>query len=156
MCENARASYSHHLKCCCHVDPVHNANFELLHISVLREYLGLEFETKEFDSHSKFELEPTIDDFVFMTFFVGNDFLPHLPALDIGDEAFDLLFYAYKKNRVKWLKDKRYHKSLTMTFEDGKTKTKRHPYLTDAGSITSGKIRSQWLKMRFNANSFSI
>jgi hypothetical protein len=126
-----------HLVC----SAVHNANFELLHISLLREYLGLEFETKEFDSRSKFELEPTIDDFVFMTFFVGNDFLPHLPALDIGDEAFDLLFYAYKKNRVKWLKDGLYRRNMGTAINSGKTKSKRHPYLTDAGNITSGKVR---------------
>lgn len=123
-----------HLVC----SAVHNANFELLHISLLREYLGLEFETKEFDSRSKFELEPTIDDFVFMTFFVGNDFLPHLPALDIGDEAFDLLFYAYKKNRAKWLKDGLYRRDVGTAINSGKTKSKRHPYLTDAGNITSG------------------
>ena len=53
---------------------IHNANFELLHVSLLRDYLGLEFETQEFYSkNSRFKLEPTIDDFVFMTFFVGND-----------------------------------------------------------------------------------
>lgn len=79
-----------------------------------------------------------------MTFFVGNDFLPHLPALDIGDEAFDLLFYAYKKNRTKWLKDGFYSRSMaTSTEVNDKTKSKRHPYLTDAGRITSGKVGFQ-------------
>ena len=31
-----------------------------------------------------------------------SDFLPHLPALDIGDGAFDLLFSIYKKQREMW------------------------------------------------------
>jgi len=122
---------------------IHNANFELLHISVLREYLGLEFETTEFYPNSRYQLEPTIDDFVFMTFFVGNDFLPHMPALDIGDEAFDLLFYAYKKNRGKWLKDGLHRRTVAAGGVDKngkpKFKTINHPYLTDAGNITSGK-----------------
>jgi 5'-3' exonuclease len=39
---------------------------------VLRDYLALEFETFEVNPDSKFRMEPTIDDFVFMTFFVGN------------------------------------------------------------------------------------
>ncbi|KAL7467588.1 hypothetical protein ACHAXS_007835 [Conticribra weissflogii] len=122
---------------------IHNANYELLHLSVLRDYLALEFETKEFYPDSKFELEPTIDDFVFMTFFVGNDFLPHMPALDIGDEAFDLLFFAYKKNRGKWIHDGRYKRTLTINGNksDGIVGEKleiNHPYLTDSGTITSG------------------
>jgi 5'-3' exonuclease len=119
---------------------IHNPNFELLHMSVLRDYLALEFETVEFNPSSKFRIEPTIDDFVLMTFFVGNDFLPHMPALDIGDEAFDLLFYSYKKNRGKWLNDGLYRRTVNITGDDGevKKKTVKHPYLTDAGTITSG------------------
>ena len=37
-----------------------------------------------------------------MTFLVGNDFLPHMPTLDIGDGAFTLLFDTYKEQRVQW------------------------------------------------------
>jgi 5'-3' exonuclease len=32
-----------------------------------------------------------------MTFLVGNDFLPHLPSLDISEGAFDRLFAVYKE-----------------------------------------------------------
>eukprot|EP00577_Skeletonema_sp_RCC1716_P004334 CAMPEP_0113422210 /NCGR_PEP_ID=MMETSP0013_2-20120614/28337_1 /TAXON_ID=2843 ORGANISM="Skeletonema costatum, Strain 1716" /NCGR_SAMPLE_ID=MMETSP0013_2 /ASSEMBLY_ACC=CAM_ASM_000158 /LENGTH=1367 /DNA_ID=CAMNT_0000309935 /DNA_START=266 /DNA_END=4369 /DNA_ORIENTATION=- /assembly_acc=CAM_ASM_000158 len=123
---------------------IHNSNFELLHLSVLRDYLALEFETSEFYPSSKYKLEPTIDDFVFMTFLVGNDFLPHMPALDIGEEAFDLIFYAYKKNRGKWLSDGRYRRTMSAE-EESKTHTINHPYLTDAGRITSGSRLESFL-----------
>lgn len=45
---------------------------------------------------SVWDIERIIDDFVFLTFLIGNDFLPHLPGLDIGDAAFDIIFDAYK------------------------------------------------------------
>jgi 5'-3' exonuclease len=54
---------------------IHNSNFEVLHMPILRDYLAYEFETREVLPNSPFELEKTIDDFVFMTFIVGNDFL---------------------------------------------------------------------------------
>lgn len=74
------------------------SDFQLLHLSVLREYLQLEF-CHEQPQH---DLERVIDDFVFITFLVGNDFLPHMPTLDIGDGAFDLLFDLYREQRSAW------------------------------------------------------
>jgi len=76
------------------------SDFQLLHLSILREYLAIEFaygiDPKTYD------LERILDDFTFMTFLVGNDFLPHMPTLDIGDGAFDLLFNTYKEQRPSW------------------------------------------------------
>jgi len=76
------------------------SDFQLLHLSVLREYLQIEFAYNA--NPASFDLERIIDDFVFMTFLVGNDFLPHMPSLDIGDGAFDLLFGTYKAQRPTW------------------------------------------------------
>jgi 5'-3' exoribonuclease 1 len=74
------------------------SDFQLLHLSVLREYLQIEF----CKDYAAADLERVIDDFVFMTFLVGNDFLPHLNTLDIGEAAFDLLFKIYKEQRPGW------------------------------------------------------
>lgn len=78
------------------------SDFQLLHISVLREYLQIEFCR---ENPELYDLERVVDDFVFLTFLVGNDFLPHMPSLDIGDGAFDLLFTTYKQQRVNWGRD---------------------------------------------------
>lgn len=77
-----------------------NANKPLQRLSVpiLREYLANEFASvmnPPFKGEVSFER--LVDDIVFMCFFVGNDFLPHLPSLDIRDGALDFLFNAYRR-----------------------------------------------------------
>jgi 5'-3' exoribonuclease 2 len=68
-------------------------------IPILREYLANEFTSCLTPGRIPFapSLERLIDDIVFMCFFVGNDFLPHLPSLDIRDGALDFLFNVYKR-----------------------------------------------------------
>jgi hypothetical protein len=44
-----------------------------------------------------FDLERVIDDFVFLSMLVGNDFLPPLPTLDIAEGALSSLFAIYKE-----------------------------------------------------------
>ena len=56
--------------------------FIWLHVSVLREYLEAELYVK---STFRVRLGRAIDDWIFMCFFVGNDFLPHLPSLEIRE-----------------------------------------------------------------------
>ena len=77
------------------------SNFQLLHISILREYLDIDFNCLD-SKDAQYDLEAIIDDFVFMTFLIGNDFLPHLPALDITHGAFELLFRVYKEQLPTW------------------------------------------------------
>jgi 5'-3' exoribonuclease 1 len=69
-------------------------SFQLMHISVVREYIELDL---ALGCGRAVDKERMCDDFIFLTFLVGNDFLPHLPTLDIGEHAFDVVFGAYKQ-----------------------------------------------------------
>lgn len=62
--------------------------FIFIRLNVLREYLEKEAEG--------LDLERFIDDYVFLCFFVGNDFLPHLPSLEIREGAIDRLLNIYR------------------------------------------------------------
>ena len=67
--------------------------FQFLKIHVLREYLGFELQVND-DVHN--DVDNKIDDFIFLCFFVGNDFLPHLPSFKIRNGAIDLILMIYK------------------------------------------------------------
>lgn len=90
--------------------------FVFLHVAILREYLDVEL--RVFDLPFKWNLERAMDDWVFLCFFVGNDFLPHLPSLEIREGAIDQLIEIWKKNLGKW------------------------GYITNAGDLNIGLVKS--------------
>jgi 5'-3' exoribonuclease 2 len=68
--------------------------FIFLDVSILREYLESELNVTH--APFPFNLEMAIDDWVLLIFFVGNDFLPHLPSLEIREGAIDTLLKIWK------------------------------------------------------------
>ncbi|XP_056100748.1 5'-3' exoribonuclease 2 isoform X4 [Rhinichthys klamathensis goyatoka] len=74
--------------------PVSEQEFIFIRLAVLREYLERELTMASLPF--PFVFERSVDDWVFLCFFVGNDFLPHLPSLEIREGAIDRLVGIYK------------------------------------------------------------
>ncbi|KJH50523.1 XRN 5'-3' exonuclease [Dictyocaulus viviparus] len=69
--------------------------FHLLHISLLRDYLSWEFHPLKATLPFPYDVDRIVDDWVLMSFLVGNDFIPHLPHVHIHDDALPLLYQTY-------------------------------------------------------------
>lgn len=69
--------------------------FYLLHLTLLTEYLELEFASLRGQLRFPFDIHKLIDDWVLLVYLVGNDFIPHLPHLHINENALPTLYGAY-------------------------------------------------------------
>jgi 5'-3' exoribonuclease 2 len=61
---------------------------QFLNVWVLREYLELEMTIPG----CKHDIERLIDDFIFICFLTGNDFIPHIPSLEIHEVCIGVWF----------------------------------------------------------------
>lgn len=76
---------------------LHEQTFHLLHLSLMREYLALEFQELEGELSFDLEFDRILDDFILIMYVIGNDFLPNLPDLFINKGAFPLLIATFKE-----------------------------------------------------------
>jgi 5'-3' exoribonuclease 2 len=70
---------------------------QVISLPCLREYLGEQFGKFATMLPFTYDIERIIDDFVFICFFVGNDFLPHLPSLSIREGSIDQMVCLYSE-----------------------------------------------------------
>uniref|UniRef100_M4BVC6 Uncharacterized protein n=1 Tax=Hyaloperonospora arabidopsidis (strain Emoy2) TaxID=559515 RepID=M4BVC6_HYAAE len=71
---------------------IEEQQWQLVHLSLFREYLMLEMRVE-----APLDGERMLDDFILLTFLLGNDFIPHSPTLEISEEAIPLLLKVYRK-----------------------------------------------------------
>ena len=53
---------------------LHDQKFYLLHLSLLREYLSLEFQEIENQLNFEYDFDRILDDFILIMYVIGNDF----------------------------------------------------------------------------------
>ena len=85
-----------------HDDPVHDVMEDLNYVSIdtMKEafYVTIKDKMLEKSKNKKLRIlnqTDMINDFIFACFFLGNDFLPHLPSVDINKGGLDIIIQAY-------------------------------------------------------------
>jgi 5'-3' exoribonuclease 1 len=77
------------------------AGYDFLYINIFREYLEIEFGPLQEKMGERYSIDKIIDDFVFLCFFIGNDFLPRVFCMDIKMGNFDKLIEIFKETLVE-------------------------------------------------------
>lgn len=73
-----------------------NFEFYVIDIGNVRREMGELMRWDDKDSKRKYDIESAINDFIFMCFTVGNDFLPHIPGIEIIEGGIDFMLDVYK------------------------------------------------------------
>jgi 5'-3' exoribonuclease 1 len=82
------------------VDPS-KINFNVLYLSLLRDYIKQDFLPLKPKISFKFDLEAIIDDWILICFLVGNDFIPHIPHFHIHKNALPKILEVYQATLLK-------------------------------------------------------
>lgn len=77
------------------VDPS-RISFNVLYLTLLRDYIERDFLPLKAKMQFKFDLEAIIDDWILICFLIGNDFIPHLPHFHIHKNALPKIFEVYR------------------------------------------------------------
>jgi 5'-3' exoribonuclease 2 len=69
---------------------------QMLYISKVREYMEIEYQNRT-NVRFPFNLERILDDFMFLTVFLGNDFIPEQTGIDVHGGYFDRVIEIYQE-----------------------------------------------------------
>lgn len=83
---------------------IKETKYDFVWVSLIRDYFELEYREVKKDIGKVFDLERVIDDFIFVFFFIGNDFVPGMLSLEERELNFDNLINSLKDNIID-LKD---------------------------------------------------
>lgn len=104
------------------LDPIKDVEEELNYVSIdeMKKLFFLHFKERalgKIQNHEKYlintlfcndKLNDVMNDFVVVCYFLGNDFLPHIPSIDIGKNGLDMIidgyidaYIALKKNFIR-------------------------------------------------------
>lgn len=82
------------------IDPS-KITFNILHLSMLRDYIQMDFSPLKPKLSFEFDLEAIIDDWILICFLIGNDFIPHIPHFHIHKNALPKLIEVYQAALTK-------------------------------------------------------
>lgn len=70
--------------------------FYVIDVGNVRREMGEVMRWDDKGIEKKYDIESAINDFIFMCFTVGNDFLPHIPGIEIIEGGIDFMLDVYK------------------------------------------------------------
>lgn len=74
-----------------------NVSYHLVDVGNISQELSSELAWASSNSDNRFNPKSAINDFAFMCFLVGNDFLPHIPSVEIIGNGIQVMFDIYRQ-----------------------------------------------------------
>ena len=118
--------------------------FNCVNIGAIRQILINELRWEE--GMYSFDENSAINDFIFLFFLVGNDFLPHIPSIEIIEDGIELILAVYKEVCIS-------HGHITHT-ESGRVRFVQQPLQAFLGTIGHHEQENLEQKLQKKASFF--